>query len=337
MSEFNPANQAKLDANPEVNRYHEWVGKPGEINPETAYDFNKYFEERPSLNKSSLVRDVQTPVQIEPEDHKAQNITGSFERPVVIRSRQKRHKRAGMIIDDIQDNLEHVKPPYTAYHEGLEADELRERLLPDEAVKAVRRIGEHYPDGFRKRIVDHVGTKGAGDFHPHYYFIDRTSKKTRMFFVDPEHRVASNVFIRPSIVNLVGVEVSDDESESPQVAILRYKVPKYDTKNKPKGLGPAELLNVIEEVLDTEGELPEVLSGELEQQILFILTSSNTRSRVQARYSSKKQIEDFARGKKGSSALEGKVKVQADVLNKFFRLFNKPYNARTIGEVALTK
>ena len=234
-----------------------------------------------------------------------------------------------MEIDDVRDNLDFPRPPYTVEYIGPEAMQLTERLLPAEAVAQIRRIGQHYKPGVFRRI-DIVGDKEKGTNHPHIYFLDTSEPGvTRMYFVDPEDKVAVNDRLRPSIVNAVGIEVPDNELESPKVAILRYKIPKYEFGVKKEGRGPDELKSVIAEVLDSGGELPDILCGEAENQVLFLIAGDSYSSRVQARYSTKQQMYNFAKGGKGSSALEGKVLMQAHVVNKLIRLFYQPSNKVT--------
>ena len=49
--EFDALAQARIDANPEVNRYHEFVGKPGEIDPNAAEDMASFLEKRPATDQ----------------------------------------------------------------------------------------------------------------------------------------------------------------------------------------------------------------------------------------------------------------------------------------------
>lgn len=296
-------------------------------------DFDRYLEARPG--PPEVVELAETPGTGIPDPQGvSENITASFDRQVIEHQPQGKPQRVGMMLDDIRDNQVYERPVYAATCEGPEAAVFTTRLLPVEAQQAIRRIGQHYPDGTMSRRIDHVGKEKT--YHPHYYFIDRTKPgTTRMYFVDPEHKVAANSIVRPSIVNLVGIEVPDDETVSPQVAILRYQVPKYDPKDKPKGLGHNDLKDVIEEVLDNGGALPELLTGDAEHGVLFMLAGNNEVSRAQGRYSTKKQLNSFVKGGTGSSALEGKVHVNEDVLNKLIRLFNQPSQARVVGKITL--
>lgn len=236
------------------------------------------------------------------------------------------------MLDDIRDNQEWLMPPYTAEAEGEGAERLLERLLPEAGVKAVRRLGQHYEEGHLYRQITQVGDRAKGTFHSHFFFLDKTHPGvTRLYFVDPEHKVAHDNFIRPSITNLFGIEVPDAEDETPKVALIRFRVPEYDPKHKPEDLGFNDLRMVIEQVLDNDGQLPDRLTGDAERQVLFMIAASSDYSRVQGRYSSRKQIDAFARGEKGSSALEGKLKVQAHVINRLIKLFNHPAQAREVA------
>lgn len=267
------------------------------------------------------------------------DITQSFNVPVVaIHSRSKMNK-LGMMIDDVRDIREYPSPPPATEYSGPESALLTERILPADAIEAIRRVGSYYPDGYIQWKTDHVGNSKIEDkrndpaWHPHYYFIDRSHEGvTRMYFVDPEHKVAKDNLFRPSIANLVGIEVPDDETQSSRVAILRYQIPRYDYQNKPVGLGHHDLRSVIEQTLDNGGNLPEELTGEAERKVLFMIASDHEKSRVQARYSTKRQVESFARGDKGSSALEGKVMMQGHVVNKLIRLFNHPEGAHQVRD-----
>ncbi|MCA9332995.1 hypothetical protein KDA00_03930 [Candidatus Saccharibacteria bacterium] len=259
------------------------------------------------------------------------DITTSFARPIMPEEPQPILDRIGMMFDDVRDNEDWIRPPYTAKYEGPESAKLLERLLSDGATKSVRRLGQHYENGHMYRRITHVGDKDKGTYHPHYYFMDRTHPgMTRMYFVDPEHKVANNNIWRPPIVNLVGIEVPDRESTSSRVTIMRCRVPKYDFKHKPEGLGPDELFTVIEQALERNGGLPDEFTGDMESKVLFMIASDHNSSRVQARYSTKKQIEGFARGERGSSALEGKVWVHAYVVNRLINLFNQRAEARKV-------
>jgi hypothetical protein len=261
----------------------------------------------------------------------AEDITRSFDVPVVAVHKFSKANKLGMMIDDIRDNADYKFAPFAIEHDGSDVAKLTERLLPQEAISAIRRIGQHYEDGKVYRIIDHVGEKENGTFHPHYYFIDRTVPgKTRMYFVDPEHKVAKNNLLRPSIANLVGIEVSDDETEAAHVAVLRYKIPEYQQKLSDDGLDSNSLRLVMEEVLNNGGNLPKKLKADFENKVLFMIASFGDHSRVQARYSSKEQIDNFAKGGRGSSALEGKVQMQQHIINKLIRLFNKPSKVREI-------
>ncbi len=258
-------------------------------------------------------------------------ITETFNKPVIPEQHQSKPDRIGMMFDDIRDNHAWVIPPCTAEYDGYEADMLLERLLPYGAASAVRRLGQAYEDGHVYRRITHVGDKEKHTFHPHYYFMDKTHPgKTRMYFVDPEHKVANKSFLRPPIVNLVGIEVPDQEDEEPKVAILRCRIPMYDQAQKPEGMGPEELRTVIEQALD-RGELPDRFSDDSEKEVLFMIAASENHSRVQARYSTKRQIRAFAKGQRGSSALEGKVWVNAYVVNKLITLFNQPAEVREVA------
>lgn len=256
-------------------------------------------------------------------------ITQSFERPVVPINHHTRADRIGMLVDDVRDNLPSDYPPLAVEYVGIEASKLLDRLLPRTAERAVRRLGSNYEDGELYYRFDNVGDKEQGTNHTHFYFMDQTrSGVTRMYFVDPEHLVAKRNMMRPSIVNLVGLEVPDDGVASPMVAILRYRVPEYDYQDKPVGMDRESLRLVIEQVLDNGGSLPKELQGERERDVLFMMAATGSSSRVQARYSYNSQINSFAQGDKGSSALEGKVQVQVHVLNKLIRLFNQRSHAK---------
>lgn len=250
----------------------------------------------------------------------------------VVRPRaQSKIDRIGMIYNDVHDNQDWMIPPYAAEYHGTETTKLVERLLPEEDASSIRHLRLNYEDGHMYRQILHVGKRDNGDFHPHYYFIDRTrTGVTRLYFVDAEHKVAKKNFIKPPIANLVGIEVPDKEDAVPQVAIIRCRVPKYSYKQKPEGMKPEELRTVIEQVLDRNGGLPDRLSGSSERQMLFMIAANADSSRVQARYSSNRQIDHFARAEKGSKALEGKVWVQAYVVATLIKLFSDPTKARKV-------
>jgi len=311
------------------------------FNPEARQaqiDFDAYLETRPVRdegdnpeNGTAVEEDILSSLAKKATElNEDGDVTKSFNLPVVAVHPMSKANRLGMLIDDIRDNVDYAFPPQAVECSGPDAAKLTERFLPQEAVAAIRRIGQHYDRGIYRRI-DIVGDKESGTNHPHIYFLDKTVPgKTRMFFVDPEDKVAVNDKLRPSIANLVGVEVPDDESESAKVAVLRYRIPTYVPGVKQEGRGPDELKAVISEVIDNGDSLPEILTGDAENQVLFMIVGDDASSRVQARYSTRRQIESFAHGGRGSSALEGKVLMQVHVVNKLIRLFNQPSEARQV-------
>lgn len=260
------------------------------------------------------------------------DITKSFDKSVVPLRARSRPDKIGMVLDDIRDNKAWVKPPYATVYQGPGAEKLLEQLLPEDTASAFRRLGQHYEDGHMYRRIIHVGNREDGTFHPHFYFMDRTrAGVTRVYFVDPEHKVASKNLLRPSIANLVGIEVPDNEIEAPSVTIMRCLIPEYDYENKPDGLRPEELRKVIEQALDRNGDLPDRFAGGSERRVLFMIAANSQATRVQARYSTKKQIESFARGGRGSRALDGKLWVQGYVVDKLIKLFNQRSEAREVA------
>ena len=297
------------------------LGRPA-LGTEIETDTDNFLD---ILTGKSLVNQFEVASEAVDNDIKTPDVS-------VVRPRsQSKIDRIGMIYNDVHDNQDWLIPPYAAEYHGPGTTELVERLLPEEAVNSIRHLRLNYEDGHMYRQILHVGKRENGDFHPHYYFMDRTRPGvTRLYFVDAEHKVAKKNFIKPPIANLVGIEVPDKEDVVPQVAIIRCRVPKYSYKQKPEGMKPEELRTVIEQVLDRNGGLPDRLSGSSERQMLFMIAANADSSRVQARYSSSRQIDHFARGEKGSKALEGKVWVQAYVVATLIKLFGEPEKARKV-------
>lgn len=298
-------------------------------------DLDSYIATRPLTEEDQVTKADSLPILTSKLDRTdIMDVTPDMMPPE--RRQATRRDRIGRMLDDVRDNIENSIPPYAAIHEGLGAKILRMRLLPNIAAEEIRKLSSAYDKGHTYRFVDHVGKKENKTYHPHYYFLDNTDNDAvRLYFVDPEHKIAHINIVRPSIVNLVGIEVPHDKDESPKATILRYQVPEYDPLNKPKGMSPNELLSVAKDALHRQMELPKTLSGSDEHRVLFALSASDFNSRVQARYSSKKQIECFAGGGIGSSALEGKVQVQLFVIEKLMRLFAQPDQVRKLGSQAV--
>lgn len=230
-------------------------------------------------------------------------------------------------IPDLLDHIDSEAAPVGASFEGESARGLRERLLPEEFIPFLRQLGQGKEPGLY-RAIRQVGDAEDKTLHPHFFFVDtRKGGVTRLYYVDPEHKVARRKRSRPPIVNLMAVEVPHDSGASPKVAIVRYRTPQFEDADK-AFLGMVHQQVLAQELVERPNRLPHDLQG-VENQLLFYLYADDTSSGVQARYSSVDQIQRFSRGQRGSNALEGKVHAQLAILDNFLRQAAKFKRVRT--------
>lgn len=209
---------------------------------------------------------------------------------------------------------------------------LLDRLLPPHARQQVLALSSDYPAGTH-RFRELVGDRDKGTSHPHDFYLDTDTKGAKLLFVDPENTVANRNRLRPPISNLMVADIPFGDDQ-PKVAVLRYRTPALQRRGReqdnPSFLKMDGQRTVAEALLEGSGHLPEALQGDLESEVLFWLFADGTRSVVEARYSTPKQLQQFARGGTGSSALEGKVDSQGHILNKFIKHLQHPENFKPV-------
>lgn len=243
-------------------------------------------------------------------------------------------ERVGALYDEVIDGHSTMYPPSVHEYSGPESAKLLERLLPEEFVHKIRRISERYEGGHMYRRIKTAGSKEKKSNHPHYYYLDKTLPGvTRLYFVDPEHKIADRtrkenaLYKRVSVANLVAIEVPDNYTKPPKVAVLRYRIPLEDEDPRfieSGNAAPDVQVEAAREMLISRGMPPSILSGDMHKEIKYSIAAEEEYSRVQAVQSNNTQMRLFARGWTGSRALEHKVTMQLEVLNAIIEMLSDP-------------
>lgn len=243
-------------------------------------------------------------------------------------------ERVGALYDELIDGHSTMYPPSVHEFSGPESAKLLERLLPGEFVHKIKRISERYERGHMYRRIKEAGSREKKSNHPHYYYLDKTLPGvTRVYFVDPEHKIADRtrkenaLYKRVSVANIVAIEVPDDDTESPTVAVLRYRIPLENEDPRFIESGNAShkvQLEAAQEMLDSRGLPLSILTGDMHKEIKYSIVAREGYSRVQAVQSNNSQMRLFVRGKTGSRALEHKVTMQLKVLNTVIEMLSDP-------------
>lgn len=231
------------------------------------------------------------------------------------------------VLPDLRDNLASSATPERRETREERHDALLERLVPLETRNAIMQGTPELAVGERIRARTLVGTKEDQTRHPHDFTIERLPEGLRLTFVDPEHYIGrrgslealSDIphirtphVLRPKIGNLMTASLPLDPEQRARIALLRFR-----TERIPD---PAVFkLHAQQEAADHLIEdfgIPSFLT-ELPTEILFRIVLDTERAVVQARYTNENEIDAFLKGGRGSSALEGKVRSQQQILGRF--------------------
>jgi hypothetical protein len=144
--------------------------------------------------------------------------------------------------------------------------------------------------------------------HPHTFLAEKSEAGINLFFIDPEHNVGTQNFLRPKISNLIGINLRDSYENS-QFSVIRFNV---------NGLTPDQLklqqqFTAARELL-TAGQ-PAMLN-DLPQNILFQAGAEKGKAYLHARYTNENKAQKFLKGGDGSRALRGKIKANTVIINR---------------------
>jgi len=227
-------------------------------------------------------------------------------------------------IADVKDNIETAAPPRElelTFDGENGAGPVLDRLCPEKLGEALRALTEELPQGITYRARTSAGRSESGTKHVHDFVIEKSESTTSLYFLDPEHYVGKQNLLRPSIANLMSMELSQQTGTLPKVAILRFRTQLLAASDR-TALKMDEQLNIARGLVSNDA-LPEFLKN-TPQEIVFRTVINEDKGIVQSRYVDNEWgLELFLKGASSAPSLEGRVVSQQAILQRFVRLLEE--------------
>lgn len=161
---------------------------------------------------------------------------------------------------------------------------------------------------------DVAGRKEERTAHGHRFVALSDAARVRILFLDPEHHVGERNLFRPSICNVIAIDIprSARPAKDATLAVLRMKTTPSNAEMLDSFI---ELQRLALEFLDT-GSTPSQF-GTNDAQTSFILHSSPERSRISTRYTDQKNLRAYTEGGKAPAVIRTKAASFKHIVGKF--------------------
>ncbi len=231
--------------------------------------------------------------------------------------------RAKAIIDDVLENIE--RPAGARFEAPGRFPAVEEKVLPPDIVKRLFDGAKHLPQDVFSLATVTAGSLEKGSMHPHVFAILPLGETVEAFFLDPEHEVGEQHWIRPNVVNCVALALH--ENRPSEAGILRYRAERIQKlveqfyPNSPGGVDNIPLqLAFARECIERKG-----LRKEFEEtnDIVFRLIMRDDSIAFQRTGADKKEFRALCEGTPLPRSLQYKLHAHRAVLERMATLLEK--------------
>jgi hypothetical protein len=161
---------------------------------------------------------------------------------------------------------------------------------------------------------DVAGRKEERTAHGHRFVAISEEHRVRVLFLDPEHHVGERNLFRPSICNIVAIEIprTTTPATGATVGVLRMKTTASDSQALDSFVA---LQKHAIEFLET-GVVPSVF-GDREKDTSFVLHSGPEHSLIRSRYTDSKNLRAYAEGGSAPAVIRTKAASFNHIVTKF--------------------
>lgn len=233
------------------------------------------------------------------------------------------------IAHDLLDNASFPRV-HSIERDGVGAHRMREHIRDDFLhEETLRNVLSRFstPGVFLSHDV--AGRKEERTAHGHRFVALSDAARVRILFLDPEHHVGERNLFRPSICNIIAVDIprSITPAKDATLGILRMKTTASDAEILDSFV---ELQRLALEFLDT-GSTPSLFGAD-NVQTSFILHSSPERSRISTRYTDQKNLRAYTEGGKAPAVIRTKAASFNHIVAKFLTRNFKERHLRNTPE-----
>lgn len=230
------------------------------------------------------------------------------------------------IAHDLLDNSS-LPTVHTVERTGEQSRRIREHIRRDFLPEAkLQSVLERFDTPGIFQSHDVAGRSEEKTAHGHRFVVISEADRVRLLFLDPEHHVGERNLFRPSICNIVAINIprkTEDRGKT-EIGVLRVRT----AESNPETLDSfITLQNAALDFLDT-GKIPEIFTRGNEN-VSFLLHSTPERSQVRTRYADMRNLKAYAEGGITPSVIRTKAQSLEHILAKFLRRDFKEKQTRT--------